>query len=334
MLLVMVSCKKDDTTSLQENKTEMANDPVVESIIRFNEQVKKYQDNPAVKSSETMTLEEAKDNIVNLFNAVYGEPMESYSELVTEEFSITIAVDNNGNVSANNAADAYLKMVEKARKGYKSSTLPNKGYKYIFVDEVEQTRGDSVTINLKGRFGTKGDNLGFHQSGPFVEGDDWHYVDGMGSCDGTRDGGADVLLRDMIKARYESELPENISDHKWVAVEILSESFSGSDLEYRDYLFYSEDVSQTCIDWQSMNYYLSWIYEIIYELIPEEHNFILKVNTDDTPTIIYDHDYFITGINVFGILSDETISYITHEVHVDYSEYVAISIEDIPNDEL
>lgn len=327
VLLVMASCKKDENSNSYENKAECAMDPVVESIIKFDEHVKGYQNNTMTRNAETFTLEEAKDNIVNLFNATYGEPMESYTSLVTDEFSISIAIDDDGNVSSSEAVRAYLQMVEKARKGYKSSNLPNKGYKYILVDEVEQTRGDSVTIGLKGRFGTKGDPSGFYHSGAFVEGDDWHYVDGMGSCDGTRDGGADVVLRDTIKARYESEYPCAPEDYRGLYIKILEKEFDGSDQIYGDYLFYREDVSETCIQWYEMNDLLHNMYQLMYEIIPEDNNFILKVELDkqNLPiNTIYNHNNYITNLEVNGYHNMQGMEYITHSIKIDYSEYINV----------
>ncbi len=341
MLLVMASCKKDEeiNSNTSEEKSEKAKDPVVESIIKFNKQVKDYQDNTASRSSETFTLEEARDNIVNLFNAVYGEPMESYSQLVTDEFSVSIAVDDNGNVSSDEAARVYLQMVEKARKGYKASNLSNKGYKYILVDDVNYTRGDSVTIDLKGRFGTKEDGSapstpGFHHDGPFEEGDDWHYVDGMGSCDGTRDGGADKELEKVITERYMGEWPCAPQDYRGIYVDIKEENFSGIHQQYADYVFYSNDVTETCIGWQEMNDLLSNMYQVMYEFIPDDNNFILKVKLDDynsPDNMIYIRNCYIVGVSIDGINGN---SYITHNALVNYGEYKTVSDNVLPQQPL
>lgn len=328
MLLVMVSCRKDEETSPNENKLETANNPIVESIIKFDKQVKDYQNNTATRSSETFTLEEAKDNIVNLFNAIYSEPMERYSQLVTDEFSITLVIDDNGMVSSDEAARVYLQMVEKARKGYKASNLSNKSYKYILVDEVNLTRGDSVTIDLKGRFGTKGDSLGHYHSGPFGEGDDWHYADGMGSCDGTHDGGADIVLRDSIRARYESELPTDSANYRIVYVNIEDHTFDGTHESYGEYVFYREDVTETCISWQEMNELFSGLCHVIYELIPDDNNFILKVTLDshDFPeNTVYTGNYYITNLDICGRQQYRVNTpYITHEITVDYANYMTV----------
>lgn len=336
MLLVMASCKKDEeiNSNPSEEKSEKAKDPVVESIIKFNKQVKDYQDNTASRSSETFTLEEAKDNIVNLFNAVYGEPMESYSQLVTDEFSISIAVDDNGNVSSDEAARVYLQMVEKARKGYKASNLSNKGYKYILVDDVNYTRGDSVTIDLKGRFGTKEDGSapstpGFHHDGPFEEGDCWHYVDGMGGCDGNQSytGGADRVLNDTIRARYMSEWPCAPDEYRGIYVELMEVDFDGSDPLYRDYIFYRDDVDNTCICWQEMNDLLWGEYNVIYEMIPEANNFVLKVELKDLDiNQIYVHNYYVVDVFIKGNIPNESENYITHENTVIYGEYTNMDI--------
>ncbi|MBQ8222508.1 MAG: hypothetical protein IJZ87_04050 [Bacteroidales bacterium] len=329
MLLVMVSCKKEDETNPNENKLETANNPIVESIIKFDKQVKDYQNNTATRSSDTFTLEEAKDNIVNLFNAIYSEPMERYSHLVNDEFSITLAIDDNGNVSSNEAARAYLQMVEKARKGYKASNLSNKAYKYILVDEVNLTRGDSVTIDLKGRFGTKGDGSGLHHDGPFEEGDCWHYIDGMGGCDGNQSytGGADRVLNDTIRSRYMSEWPCAPDEYRGIYVELMEVDFDGCDPSYRDYIFYRDDVYNTCICWQEMNDLLWGEYKVIYEMIPEANNFVLKVELNDLDdNQIYDHNYYVVDVTIEGNTPNDNENYITHKNTVTYGEYTNIYI--------
>ena len=329
MLLVMASCKKEDETNPNENKVETATNPIVESIIKFDKQVKDYQNNTATRNSETFTLEEAKDNIVNLFNAIYGEPMESYSHIVTDEFSITLAVDDNGEISSNEAARAYLQMVEKARKGYKASNLSNKGYKYILVDEIRQTRGDSVTIDLKGRFGTKDDGTGFHHNGPFEEGDCWHYIDGMGGCHNNPSytGGADRVLNDTIRSRYMSEWPCAPDEYRGIYVELMEVNFDGSNPLYRDYIFYRDDVENTCICWQEMNDLLWGEYMVIYEMIPEANNFVLKVELKDLDVNqVYEHNYYVVDVTVEGNIPNGSENYITHENTVIYGEYTNINI--------
>ena len=323
MLLVIASCKKDEeiNSNPSEEKSEKAKDPVVESIIKFNKQVKDYQDNTASRSSETFTLEEAKDNIVNLFNAIYSEPMERYSQLVTDEFSITLAIDNNGMVSSDEAARVYLQMVEKARKGYKASNLSNKSYKYILVDEVNLTRGDSVTIDLRGRFGTKEDGSapptpGFHHDGPFEEGDDWHYVDGMGSCDGTRDGGADKELEKVITERYMGEWPDNDDEDNVIFTNFRTFEF---DIEYKEYIFYREDIDWTCIEWQYMNDYLEGEYDVIYGIIPEEEGLNIVSSTSGPP--YYMNPYYITDLCIDGCRYE---SCITHRNVITYGLYNVI----------
>lgn len=330
VLLVMASCKKDENSNSYENKAECAMDPVVESIIKFDEHVKGYQNNTMTRNAETFTLEEAKDNIVNLFNATYGEPMESYTSLVTDEFSISIAVDANGNVSSAEAVRAYLQMVEKARKGYKASNLPNRGYKYILVDKVRQTRGDSVTIDLKGRFGTK-DISGFHYDGPFEEGDCWHYIDGMGGCHENTSviSGADEELEKVIYARYMGEKPINSANYIIVPVDIIDNEFDGTDQLYGSYVFYRDDINETCICWQEMNDLLWGEYKVIYELIPQDNNFILKVNLNNVDDdVIYSNLYYVTNIYISGNNMDED-NYLTHKTIVDYSKYIQIGSGEI-----
>ena len=99
-------------------------------------------------------------------------------------------------------------------------------------------------------------------------------------------------------------------------------------------MFYSNDVTETCIGWQEMNDLLSNMYQVMYEFIPDDNNFILKVKLDDNNSpdnMIYIRNCYIVGVSIDGINGN---SYITHNALVNYGEYKTVSDNVLPQQPL
>ena len=78
-----------------------------------------------------------------------------------------------------------------------------------------------------------------------------------------------------------------------------------------------------------MNDLLWGEYKVIYELIPQDNNFILKVNLNNVDDdVIYSNLYYVTNIYISGNNMDED-NYLTHKTIVDYSKYIQIGSGEI-----
>ncbi|MCQ2322780.1 MAG: hypothetical protein MJZ47_04085, partial [Bacteroidales bacterium] len=110
LMTLAVSCKKNNIEKTDNGSANpvvaIEQSPDVTRIIKFNNDVKLRRDNPELKTREVITLDEAKDNIADLFNAVYGEPTEYYGETERAEFTVTLPVDADGNVLLDDAVAA------------------------------------------------------------------------------------------------------------------------------------------------------------------------------------------------------------------------------------
>lgn len=106
LMTLAVSCKKNniektDNAGADPNPAVvLEQSPDITRIIKFNNDVVMRRENPGLKTCEVITLDEAKDNIADLFNAVYGEPTEYYGETEHAEFSVTLPVDADGTCSS------------------------------------------------------------------------------------------------------------------------------------------------------------------------------------------------------------------------------------------
>ncbi len=100
-MTLAVSCKKNNIEKTDNAGTDpnpavvLEQSPDITRIIKFNNDVKLRRENPELKTREVITLDEAKDNIADLFNAVYGEPTEYYGETEHAEFSVTLTMGGN-----------------------------------------------------------------------------------------------------------------------------------------------------------------------------------------------------------------------------------------------
>ncbi len=111
-------------------------------ILDFKKQVDARKANPGMKSGETLTLEEAMNNIVDLFNVTYTEPMECYTSTENQKFSIRVPLAADGEILVGEVVAAYEQAVEEAREVYHASTFANKGYRRLMVSCDIQRDGE------------------------------------------------------------------------------------------------------------------------------------------------------------------------------------------------
>ena len=99
----MFVCKKEGEPQANDNSnlagiSQQQNDDAVERIVNFKKQLAYYKANPNIKDGEKMSLEDAVWNIENTFDATYAFPEDAYAETRTQEFTLHLDVDADGNV--------------------------------------------------------------------------------------------------------------------------------------------------------------------------------------------------------------------------------------------
>lgn len=316
--VMMTSCKKENETVSNEKGQIEVNDPQndaeVSRILDFKKKVDERKANPGMKSGETMTLEEAMDNVVDLFNVTYTEPTAYYTATESHQFSINVPLTVDGEVLVDDVVAAYEQAVAEAREAYHTSSLANKSYRRLMVT-FDMQRDGEVSLDFDGQYGSKTDHPQPptpHIDGPFSVGDDWHYMDGMGSCDGLRPGGADKVLQDTIMEEVRSLWPADPNGFRGFYTGFTTSIF----LPLTGYtgIFYSIDPDDTCIEWQYMNDYLAGERRNIFQVVPQENG----INLNGNP--MQQYRYFVTNVVIEGH-GDKDLGPIYHRTVVEYARY-------------
>ena len=180
---VLVGCKKEnEPTSSTDNAP--VTSPVVQRLLDFQQQVKYYTANPNVKDGETMEADEAVNNIVDLFNAVYSEPDVYYDRIARHEFILSLPLTSDGKVLASDVVALYNQALSMAAEAYHNDGIEeNKGYA-LLTATVEPQRDGAARVNFSGTSG-RIDSSPAPVSMPFGPLDNWQYQSLLGKCDGT-----------------------------------------------------------------------------------------------------------------------------------------------------
>ncbi len=329
LMLVLGQCKKNEiakNNNVITPVTALQQGPDIERILNFNKAVQAHRQDPDMRTREVVDVEEAADDIADLFNVIYTEPMAYYTATESHQFSINMPITAEGKVFVDDVVAAYEQAVAEARKAYHGSVLENKGYRRLMVT-FEMQRDDEVRLDFNGNYGERGTtplNPQPHVDGPFSVGDDWHYKDGMGSCDGLRPGGADKVLQDTIMREVRSLWPADPNGCRGFYTNFVNGYFSGTD---NSGVFYSTNVEETCIEWPYMNEYLVGERRNIYHVVPQE----LSINLNGNP--MQQYRYFVTNVVIDG-LGNENTGPIYHRTEVEYARYNYIENGTIERGEL
>ncbi len=331
IMLGLSQCKKNDIAKHNDeiisSVKAIQQGPDIERILNFNNAVQAHRQNPDLRTREIVDIEEAANNIADLFNVTYTEPMAYYATTESHQFSINVPLTAEGKVLVDDEVAAYEQAVAEAREAYHGSALADKGYRRLMVT-FEMQRDGEVCLNFDGSYGERGTtppNPQPHVDGPFSVGDDWHYKDGMGSCDGLRPGGADKVLQDTIMEEVRSLWPADPNGCRGFFTSYETHEFSPL-LGYTG-IFYNIDPNETCIEWQYMNDYLVGERRNIFQVVPQEYG----INLNGNP--MQQYQYFVTNVVIEG-QGDEDSGPIYHWTEVEYARYYYIENGTIERDEL
>ena len=327
--VAVVSCKKEKEPQVKAEipQADAQMQAEIDRIVGFMKQVEIRKANPGTKSAETVTLDEAMNNIVDLFNVTYTEPMAYYTESERHEFTLSVALTADGKVLVDNVVAAYEQALANAREVYHSSSLPDKAYQRLMVTCTPQRDG-TVDLMFDGKYGTKTDQPepeppipNPHHSGPFHHGDDWHYLDGMGSCDGVHPGGADKVLEDTLMKEVRALWPIPYDGGRGVFTHLVEKYFEPNASNTHN-VFYRTDIDNTCIEWQEMNDLLHYERKLAFVVLPSESDDPVIVLQ---PTSTYNYRDYVTDITIDGDMSQDVNNpFICHKTTVEYGRYLCI----------
>ena len=321
--VVLVGCKKENEPQADNGKpTELTipqDNGALARLMQFRKQEQLYHENPAMKSGETLTIDEAMLNIADLFNATYTEPEEYYSETMQHEFSLTLDLRGDNTVLLTDVLSAYEQAVAIAREAYVASGLSEKGYISLLVDAGE-IQGGKLQLNFSGHFGKKGiapNNVIFE--------DAWGYSAqwAPGKCEydpSSMDSGADKELQEALKEEMRNRLPATATDRRNIYIEQRSLEFRGNNPYYPG-VFYRTDVNETCISAEEMNVLYDAESRCIFNIGPRM--------VDQNPPQQQNYRFYAIDILIEGKFYNDPPS-ITHENRIVYGKYLNILQTDIP----
>lgn len=329
--VIMFACKKENEPQNNNNgnPTEVAqqqNGDAVKRLLEFRKQVKRHKDNPYEKSGETLTLSEAIWDIENNFNATYTKPEDYYTATAEHFFSIYLPVSATGTVLLDDVLDMYEQAKSAAREAYSNDGFTNKGF-ISLTAKLGQDYGDQVRIDFFGRTGerTAHPNLPPHDTamylGPFCDSlnDNWRYSERFapGKCnDPDWPSGADKQLEMALNRCRLSLYPESPVGCRNIYLDRFSVCFCGTD-RY-PHIFYRENDTLTCINFNQMNMYYQGERKAIFETIPNQPQYqnaiptSIEINGEPHRTqngithynkIEYSHRYLVST-SEFGDVED------------------------------
>ena len=281
ILLGLSQCKKNDIVKHNDGTissvTAIHQGPDIERILNFNKAVQAHRQNPDLRTREVVDVEEAADDIADLFNATYTEPMAYYTATESHQFSINVPLTAEGKVLVDDAVAAYEQAVAEAREAYHGSVLANKGYIRLMVTYTVQRDGEAK-FDFDGNYGEKGimpPDPQPHIDGPFSQEDNWlcggQYI---GKCDDPSiPGSADEKITEQLYLKINDELPTAPEGYRMVFVRNREYVFFGP--EYQG-IYYTEDLADTCIGWMYLNDYYAGEINNIYQILPYNNGFSLS----------------------------------------------------------
>ncbi|MCQ2301938.1 MAG: hypothetical protein MJZ94_04850 [Bacteroidales bacterium] len=312
--VIMFACKKENESQTNSNGNPAGvmnqnDEAIINRLVAFNRQVHAFRENPAMKTGETMTIEEATANIGDLFNVVYGQATESYTATASHEFTLTLPLTAEGEVWVEDVASVYEQAVAAAREAFLNDGFTeDKGYISLAV-ETEPQRDGSARLKFHGTSGKIGvacDTLPYH---PFDTSDYWQYAAPMGKCDYSCQGdGADKVLERAVKPLFYNFIwmPSPRPGGHWEFVDHRNIQFNGPQIPN---VFYREQIYGTCIDPDDMNLYLNGELEALLRLAPDQF---------EIP------DYHALNFEIEGKILNEGVGFYYHQTRAEYARLIFV----------
>lgn len=313
-MVLFVSCQKEKTNETPTTQKDASPQEAINRLVEFKNQVESHRKNPSERTSEIIGLEDAVRDIENTFNATYSQPEVVCSATSEFEFSLYLTVDADNNVQLYDLLDLYDEAVASAREAYANDGFTNKVFRLLLVDADNPTNG-VVRLRFKGRTGERSsepqtpDHDTVSHWVPFHSGDNYHYD--YGKCDGTGIDGADEKLTQYIQPYITSLLSTPPVGMRAIYINTIEIRLKGSD--YQNDLFYSADVTSTCIDFINMNRLYNTEKTLITETLPEDPQ---------------GEVYGMTPTDI-SVQSDTNQSYISHDNYVTYAQRVIAYLNDV-----
>ena len=255
---IMVGCKKEQDAKLADNgqieQSDKSAEAAIARITDFKKQVDVRKAQPGMKSAETMSISDAVDDIVELFNAVYAQPENFYVQSVRNSFTINLPLTSEGKVLVDDVVSAYNQSIVSARQAYINDGISdNKGYVGLIAQlgNITDTTAELVFFSTSGQSGdctTPPQN----SNGPFGVDDDWKYKEPLGKCEGLSvPSGADKQIELMINSICYDWGRDPVTGQRYYYYGYEHRDFYGHN--HPDTLYFNPNIDDLCIEDDQMN---------------------------------------------------------------------------------
>ena len=311
---IMVGCKKEQDGKLADNgqieQSDMSAEAAIARITDFKKQVDVRKAQPGMKSAETMSISDAVDDIVELFNAVYAQPENFYVQSVRNSFTINLPLTSEGKVLVDNVVSAYNQAIVMARQAYINDGISdNKGYVGLIAQlgNITDTTAELVFFSTSGQSGdysTPPQN----PNGPFGVDDDWKYMKPLGKCEGLSvASGADEQIELMIKSLCYDWGRDPVTGQRYYYYDYQHRDFYGH--EHPDTLYFNPNIDDPCIEDDQMN-----------SLFYSEMGFVKYSGPAQTGLpVTGSNRYYLRNFTIQGYFNPTNNGFFEHNISADYA---------------
>lgn len=279
---IFYSCSKDQPAADEQNNTVQITDAdraVAGRILEFRHKLELKKNNPTLKSSEIIAIDDARFDVETNFNATYGFPDEKYEKTSTESTLVYLPVVDNNSTTINDMLALYDECLNKVLEIYNSSTLENKELLFINLKKGE-IKGSQLQLYLNVVLGTKLTPGSYWE--PFGESDNWKYGELLGKCDGSYFLESDAAkqiqgMLDIYRPIYWVSPPYRIVYSIDQASPYLLYGNEYQDADNNNLMFYIDKTTtltddDICLDYNEMNFHFNGHHSVIYDIMPTSNN--------------------------------------------------------------
>ena len=293
-MLAFYSCTKENQTieqgqqasTLVEGPELTPTDIKVNNLINgFRDKVAYHLENPGLKSGESIAADSVLWFLEATINYLHCFPNEYYGEKQTDELTLVIPKNENGQVDMDLLSQKYDEMKTSVSTIYHNSGFESKGLVLVDIAETSQT-ADNIELNVQVVTGNGKNEDPVPTNGPFVEGDDWWYGEDYGHCDDHS------ILEDATNHLYdavEAFVPD--PGGSYFFIDEITFTVYGGDTDIRrpydnlnndyDYYLYAAvegdeglpftEQETLCLGYNEMNGYFNLMKTLIFDKLPNEY---------------------------------------------------------------
>lgn len=304
------ACDKDSATQPTQNGMIQQNHQPIEKLRSFKRNLESAKANPELRTSETLSVDDALWDVENYFNMTYSDPEQYYATSTDHEFTLNLPV-NNQQVHVNDAVALYNQVIEEARQSLIADNHENKGFVSLAIRETTDS-DDGLMITFIGKTGQRGTYIPVINSveGPFEEDDNWYFAAPMGKCDDPDiPSGADKQLQEKLYDLLIGSAPEAQPGHRKIYIDRRHIVFDGQN---NPGIYYACDPEYFCIPYPNMNSLFQKEKKMITQIIPELYHLT---------------GYQPVSIEIYG-KSVENEECVTHQNEIEYGMPCQVDINE------